>query len=56
MGDSSAHLIGLGHACHRPGIHEGRLRVTGKAGDLTWTIGRDPIMIVDGREKVNLRD
>jgi hypothetical protein len=52
--DEDENVIGTGHACHRPGIHEGRLRVTGTAGDLTWTIGRTPIMVVRGREKVNL--
>jgi hypothetical protein len=54
--DEDENVIGIGHACHRPGVHENRLRVTGPAGDLTWTIGRDPIMVVRGRDKENLAD
>ncbi len=38
--------------CHGEGIHEGRIRVTGKAPDgLVWTFGRRPWMEVRGREK-----
>jgi hypothetical protein len=54
--DKDENVTGTGNFCHRPGIHEGRLRVTGTAGNLTWTIGRDPIMVVRGREKKNLKN
>ena len=41
---------------HIDGIHTGRIRVTGRAPDeLTWYIGREPILVVRGREK-ELRD
>jgi hypothetical protein len=54
--DKDENVTGTGNFCHRPGIHEGRLEVTGTAGNLTWTIGRDPIMVVRGREKKNLKN
>jgi hypothetical protein len=54
--DKDENVTGTGNFCHRPGIHEGRLGVTGTAGNLTWTIGRDPIMVVRGREKKNLEN
>jgi hypothetical protein len=37
--------------CHLRGKHEGRLDVRGRAPDqLTWWIGREPILVVEGRE------
>jgi hypothetical protein len=54
--DEDENVTGTGNFCHRHGIHEGRLGVTGTAGNLTWTIGRDPIMVVRGREKKNLEN
>lgn len=53
--DKDENVAGTGRFCHRPGIHTGRLRVTGTADHQTWVIGRDPIMIVRGREKQNLK-
>ncbi len=42
--------------CHGDGIHQGRIRVTGKAPDaLVWKLGRKPWMEVRGREKRLLR-
>ncbi len=37
--------------CHLDGEHGGRLRIRGEAPDLTWIIGRTPIMEVHGRER-----
>jgi hypothetical protein len=37
--------------CHLRGIHRGRLRAAGSASSLLWMIGRDPILVVNGREK-----
>ncbi len=37
--------------CHLDGEHGGRLRIRGHAPDLTWIIGRTPIMEVRGRER-----
>ncbi|MBX3249806.1 MAG: hypothetical protein KF901_21695 [Myxococcales bacterium] len=36
--------------CHLEGLHGGRLRVHGRAPDLTWEIGREPVLVVEGRE------
>ena len=37
---------------HIDGIHTGRIRVTGRAPDqLVWWIGRQPVLVVRGREK-----
>ena len=37
---------------HLFGVHEGTIRVTGEAPyGLTWQIGRDPVMVVRGRER-----
>mgnify|MGYP007032564569 FL=1 len=54
--DGDENVISTGHACHRPGIHGGRLGVTGPADDLTWTIGTDPVAVVRGRVKKNLKN
>ena len=37
--------------CHLDGIHRGRLKVAPPASRMRWTIGREPIMVVEGREK-----
>jgi len=39
--------------CHHHGIHEGRLRAEPPAPNLTWHIGRDPILRVAGRTRVH---
>ncbi|MBX3245904.1 MAG: hypothetical protein KF901_01840 [Myxococcales bacterium] len=36
--------------CHLDGVHGGRLRVQGRAPELRWEIGREPILVVEGRE------
>jgi 5-methylcytosine-specific restriction endonuclease McrA len=38
--------------CHLRGIHEGRLSVSTLDGRLRWVIGRVPLMVVEGREKM----
>ncbi len=40
--------------CHRPGVHEGRLRVFPPASRARWLIGRKPLLEVIGREKREL--
>ncbi|MCK6544468.1 HNH endonuclease [Myxococcota bacterium] len=40
--------------CHLEGIHRRRLKAEGRAPGLTWHIGRDPILEVRGREKIEL--
>ncbi|MCC7385912.1 MAG: HNH endonuclease [Deltaproteobacteria bacterium] len=37
--------------CHIEGIHRGRLKAEPPASRVRWTIGREPIMVVEGREK-----
>lgn len=41
--------------CHRPGVHEGRLKVSPPASRMRWLIGRRPLLEVVGREKRLLR-
>lgn len=38
--------------CHLHGIHEGRLTAAPPASNIHWTIGREPLMEVHGRERV----
>jgi len=40
--------------CHLHGVHGDRLRADPPASNIRWTIGRDPILIVDGRERIRL--
>lgn len=49
--DDPENLLSLCAWCHLQGIHRGRLTAEGTASKPTWTIGRDPIMVVEGREK-----
>ncbi|MCK6546365.1 HNH endonuclease [Myxococcota bacterium] len=53
-GDALDNLTSGCAFCHLEGIHKKRLKAEGKAPRLTWTIGRDPILRVRGREKVEL--
>ncbi len=50
-GDEPSNLTSPCERCHLDGEHGGRLRITGQAPDLTWCIGRTPIMEVRGRER-----
>jgi len=40
--------------CHRHGVHEGRLKATPTAPEITWTIGETPILKVEGRRRILL--
>jgi len=53
-GDDGENLISLCSFCHLDGEHGGRLRVRGKAGDATWSLGPStaPLLVVRGRERV----
>jgi hypothetical protein len=53
-GDEPENVTTLCPWCHLYGIHEGRLTATPPASDMRWTIGRDPVLRVDGRERVRL--
>jgi hypothetical protein len=52
--DSRRNLTSLCAWCHLEGIHRGRLRATGDASHLRWDIGRSPILLIDGREKLEI--
>jgi hypothetical protein len=47
-------LAGLCLWCHLEGIHGGRLRATPPASNIHWTIGRDPMMVVQHRRRMQL--
>ncbi|MCK6549691.1 HNH endonuclease [Myxococcota bacterium] len=53
-GDTLDNLTSGCAFCHLEGIHKGRLQAEGRAPRLTWTIGREPILRIRGREKVEL--
>lgn len=50
-GDEDENMASVCCTCHLDGIHQGRLRASPAASKIRWTIGRDPIMVVDGRER-----
>lgn len=50
-GDEDENAASLCAWCHLEGIHQGRLRASPPATRITWVVGRDPIMVVDGRER-----
>ncbi|MCB9596622.1 MAG: hypothetical protein H6719_28115 [Sandaracinaceae bacterium] len=51
-GDEDENQITLCEFCHLDGEHGGRLRVRGTASRPVWSIGRTPVMRVEGREVV----
>ncbi len=50
--DDDENLAGACLWCHLEGIHGGRIEVTGPADAMTWTIGREHPLRVEGRELV----
>ena len=48
---ASRNLVSLCSVCHLDGVHLGRLKVVGSAPELTWVLGRTPVLRVDGRER-----
>ena len=50
-GDEDSNLLGLCVVCHLELVHQGRLAVTPPAGHGRWTLGRRPLLVVDGRER-----
>ena len=51
-GDDLENMATLCSWCHLQGIHEGRLTANPPASDVRWTIGREPIMEIHGRDVV----
>jgi hypothetical protein len=52
--DHEHNIITLCSVCHLSGIHGGTLRASPPASRIRWEIGRDPIMIVEGRTRRRL--
>lgn len=50
-GEERTNLVSLCTRCHLDLVHSGRLRVVGSAPELTWVLGRTPVLRVDGRER-----
>ncbi len=50
-GDDAENNAAACDFCHRPGVHEGRLKVLPPASRMRWRIGRRPLLEVVGREK-----
>lgn len=48
-GDEPENLVTLCSWCHLQGVHEGRVRVSGRASRLSWRIGQVAVMEVEGR-------
>ncbi len=51
-GDEESNLSSLCVRCHLEGVHLGRIRAEGSAPDVSWWIGRTPVLEVRGRAKV----
>ncbi|MGM0575802.1 MAG: HNH endonuclease [Myxococcota bacterium] len=51
-GDEDENIAGLCSACHLDGVHGGVLRIRGRAPRLTRKVGREPVLVVRGREVV----
>jgi len=50
-GDEEENLVSACVWCHLEGIHGGRLRAEPPASSIRWTIGRNPLLVVDGRTR-----
>ncbi len=51
-GDEPENLISLCLWCHLFGVHTGRIRARGPASNVRWELGREPILVVQGRTKL----
>jgi hypothetical protein len=52
--DDDDNLAGLCLWCHLEGIHGGRIRATPPASNIHWTIGRDPVLEVQHRRRMQV--
>lgn len=52
--DELTNMVSLCAWCHLDGIHRGRLRAEGRAPELRWSIGEDPLIEVQGRDAVRI--
>ena len=53
-GEEDANLVGLCVVCHLELVHQGRLRAEPPADHVRWTLGRAPLLVVDGRRAERL--
>ena len=53
-GDEDENVTSLCAWCHLYGIHEGRLDAQPPASAIRWSIGRAPLIVVHGRERIQL--
>ncbi|TNF28563.1 MAG: HNH endonuclease [Deltaproteobacteria bacterium] len=51
-GEERSNLVGLCVSCHLDLLHTGRLRAEPPADDVRWTLGREGLLVVQGRTVV----
>jgi hypothetical protein len=51
-GHEDENLISLCSWCHLHGIHGGRIRATPPASNIRWAFGRQPVLMVHGRDRI----
>ena len=50
-GDEDANVLGLCVRCHLELVHQGRLAAAPPAEHVRWVLGRQPLLVIDGRER-----
>jgi hypothetical protein len=53
-GDEPENVITLCVWCHLFGLHQGLIKALPPASAVHWEFGRDPILIVEGRKKIEV--
>jgi 5-methylcytosine-specific restriction endonuclease McrA len=51
-GDELENLVSLCTWCHLFGVHAGLIRAEPPASNVRWELGREAILVVEGRTKV----
>jgi hypothetical protein len=54
--DDPENVITLCVWCHLFAVHEGRIKARGPASEPRFELGRDPILVVEGRRKIEVGD
>ena len=52
VAEKPENLVSLCLWCHLFGVHAGRIRARGPASDIRWELGREPILVVHRRTKL----
>jgi hypothetical protein len=52
--DTAENVASLCVWCHLEGVHGGRIRALPPASDVRWTLGERPILVVQGRRKMEV--